>query len=292
MSFFSKHKNLIPTLFSALLIIIACCINTHAAGIATIFLLLGIIVFVFRNKIGNFLSTHLFHSEENATSHNKAVSSRTVTAPSAGTSSRKFATGMIPGVIDNWLLRYLYQYYICLIDRSASEFLDFLGQELSFVQEPENTHDVNAVAIYCNSVKIGYVYRANHQDMFNSWIEHHERIFAYIHSIDPECNKIVYNVGFYKPISRFTKKTYTLTHVKEERRDNLQYCDSNQPLDIEDGIYGEHIIENGYGEIGELPKSASSFLENARWAIAVFSEFVYNENYEEKSCIVDIYAQE
>ena len=291
MTFFIKHKNFIPILIAVLLIIIACCINTHAAGIATILLLLGILVFVFRNKIGIFLSNHLFHSEENEIAQNSTVSSRIVTTPKAVPSSRKTAVGMVPGVIEDWLLRYLYQYDVCLIDHAASEFMNYLGRELSFVQEPENVHDSNAVAIYCDSVKIGYVYRANHQDMFNSWIEHQERIYAYVYSIDPESNKIVYNVGFYKPIARFTKRTYKLTHVKDERRDNLQDCISNQPLDIEDGLDGGYIIENGYGEIGELPKSSSTFLDDARWAIAVFSDFVHDDDYEPKTGTVDIYIQ-
>ena len=280
MSFFSKHKNLIPTLFSALLIIIALSINVHAAILATVFLVLGIIVFIKRDAIGTFILNRFFLTKENSDTQDTAVQ------------QPKTAYVTIPCLIDDWLLRYSYEYEICLIDHSAAEFEDFLGKELSFVQEPENPHDENAVAIYCDSVKIGYVYRANHQDMFNSWIEHQEHIFAYIHSIDTDNNTIIYRVGFYKPVARYSKKTYTLVHVNAERRENLPLCFEGEELDVENGIDDEYIVENHIGEIGALPKSAASFIDNAKWATVVFSEFVYNDNYEEKSCVVDIYAQE
>ena len=61
---------------------------------------------------------------------------------------------------------------------------------------------------------------------------------------------------------------------------------------IEDGDDGNYVIENGAGEIGYLPKTASPLLDNARWAIAVFSHAEYDDNYEEKTAIVDLYVQE
>lgn len=280
MSFFVNHKKLIPILFSILLIAIALFINVHAVILATFFLVLGIIVFIKREKIGNFISNRFFLSKGN-----KDTKEVVNTQP-------KTAYLTIPCLVDDWLLRYTYEYEICLIDHTAAEFEHFLGRELSFIQEPENPHDENAVAVYCDSVKIGYVYRANHQDMFNSWIEHKEHIFAYIYSIDSEKNTIVYHVGFYKPVYKFEKKSYTLVHVNAERREYLPFCDEGEQLNIENGIDDEYIVENHKGGIGVLPKSAASFIENAKWATVVFSEFVYNDNYEEKSCVVDIYAQQ
>lgn len=280
MAFFIKHKNLIPTLFSALLIIIALSINVHAAILATVFLVLGIIVFIKRDAIGTFISNRFFLPKENSDTQDTAVQ------------QPKTAYVTIPCLINDWLLRYAYEYEICLIDHTAAEFEHLLGREISFMQEPENPHDENAVAVYCDSVKIGYVYRVNHQDMFNSWIEHNEHIFAYIYSIDAEKNTIVYHVGFYKPVYKFEKKSYTLVHVNAERREYLPFCDDGEQLKVENGIDDEYIVENHMGEIGVLPKSAVSFIDKAKWATVVFSEFVYNDNYEEKSCVVDIYAQQ
>ena len=45
-----------------------------------------------------------------------------------------------------------------------------VGSELRLVQEPENTYDHGAVALYLNNQKIGYLLRNRLQDMANEYI--------------------------------------------------------------------------------------------------------------------------
>lgn len=44
------------------------------------------------------------------------------------------------------------------------------GEEVQLVQEPENTYDHGAVALYLQNQKIGYLLRNRLQDMANEWI--------------------------------------------------------------------------------------------------------------------------
>jgi len=64
------------------------------------------------------------------------------------------------------------------------------GSPVNFVQEPENQYDPHAIAVYSNSIKLGYLYKGWLQDMVNDFLRRHDTIEAIISSADREANKI------------------------------------------------------------------------------------------------------
>lgn len=98
------------------------------------------------------------------------------------------------------ILCYQYEDGICLLD-GAIEFIGGKGgKTLSFVQETDNPHDNNAIAIYFDDVKLGYVFRGNIQDMLNDWILHGHYFFGYINKYSIDEKKLLSRLGF---INRF-----------------------------------------------------------------------------------------
>ena len=142
------------------------------------------------------------------------------------------------------------------------------GEFISFKQEPENEYDGNAVAIYLNDDKIGYIYRGAIQNICNSYIAKGYPVLGHINKYDTETKKATYKIGFYKPKSEAASKTFKLIKTKKKiddfssREDNLLLCSVGDVLTIEEDMYGDdgYIVYDG-DEIGELPKAAEKFIE-------------------------------
>lgn len=175
------------------------------------------------------------------------------------------------------VLCYQYEDGICLLDGAIEFIAGKGGKTLSFVQETENPHDNNAIAIYFDDVKLGYVFRGNIQNMLNDWISRGHYFFGYINKYSVDEKKATFKIGFYKPLSDFESKQFSIVKTKKKvdeyttREDYLLRCDEGETVSFEyDSEADSYIIYNSMcEEIGELPKSAVTYIKNSECKKAV-----------------------
>ena len=165
------------------------------------------------------------------------------------------------------VLKYQYDENVCIFD-----FNDFerckIGDDIDFVPEKDNPHDRNAVAVYLDGVKLGYVYRSQKQDMINSWIDRNHYLRGYICDVDSTNKKIYYKIGFYKPLESFKSNVFALTKTSKKiddiynRQDGFIFCKVGEPVKLEynDETETYFVYNKIYDEIGELSVSTSEKL--------------------------------
>ena len=176
--------------------------------------------------------------------------------------------------LEGQFLCYQYEQKICFIkDDNIEEKFGYVigngGKKLLFEFEPDNPYDSMAVAIYLDDKKLGYVYSGQTQEMIHSYHKQGRLICGYLNKYSVEEQTASYKIGFYNHIDYFDNKQFTLTKTNKKideytsRADNLLNCDSGDLLLIEKEFLGENYIvtTDGYDEVGELPKSAISFIE-------------------------------
>lgn len=135
-----------------------------------------------------------------------------------------------------------------------------LYKKLSLRQEPENEYDSNAIALYDDNIKIGYLFKGHLQDMANDWMKKDEPIRAMVSRIDNE--EIYIDLYFYeipsKHLSTWANKIVTLNGNKsEEFQDNICFIEEdNRKLDLEyDYDKEQYLISDGSLDIGYIPKN-------------------------------------
>lgn len=166
------------------------------------------------------------------------------------------------------VLKYSYENNLCLSGDGYMHLAGNGGKTLKFVQEPNNPYDSGAVAIYLGTDKLGYVYRDQVQKMINDWIRRGEYFTGYLNKFSVADKKATFKIGFYKPLSRYPSKTYSLVRTGKKiddfdtRADNLLECDVGDCVSIS-SLWSDSYVVFQYGstaEIGELPKNAENFL--------------------------------
>lgn len=159
---------------------------------------------------------------------------------------------------------------ICFYGSSFESVIDDCGSQITFRQEKENQYDSQAVALYIDERKIGYVYKGHMQDMLNDWFRRKEYIYGYISQIMPEVRKARLHVGFYRSIELLSSKDFPLIHTSkkdwmgQKRSENSSLVQLHDSLTIELDTYSDaYIVYNDYGyEIGELGSSFLKWIED------------------------------
>lgn len=190
------------------------------------------------------------------------------TAEKKGIPDGEMNYNLFEDVVDGATLCYECEESLCLLDGAFDYIPGNGGKSLTFKQEPENTHDEKAVAVYLNGSKIGYIYRGTVQDMFNDYIKRGWRVSGYLNKYSVNDSKATYKIGFYKPLDIFESKRFYLSKIKKKideyttREDNLLNCDEGDVLTIEYEVADDCFVvfNDIYEEVGELPKSATSFI--------------------------------
>lgn len=93
---------------------------------------------------------------------------------------------------------------LCIIRESGvtpESLRPLLGLPVRFVKEPDNPYDRNAVAVYYQYDKLGYVYKNGAQGIINEWLDKKYPIFAYI--CDIQNNYVHFIVSLYVPENEF-----------------------------------------------------------------------------------------
>lgn len=167
------------------------------------------------------------------------------------------------------VLKYSYEKDICLFEYGYAHLAGNGGKTLKFVQEPDNPYDSEAVAIYLGANKLGYVYRNDKvQKMINDWMRRGEYFTGYLNKFSVADKKATFKIGFYKPLSCYPSKTYSLVRTGkkiddfETRAGNLLECDVGDCVSVSSSYSDSYVVfqYDCTAEIGELPKSAENFL--------------------------------
>lgn len=181
-------------------------------------------------------------------------------------------------------LKYEYENDLCMINTTAAELGAKLGGEITFKQEPENTYDENAVAIWQDGRKLGYIYRGQSQEMANRWLKNSSPLLGFISHIDIPNNKIKYKIGFYESLEKMRKERFKLTGIRQKdaldnlRQDNLEYCSLGEALSIELDEGEKYIVWCNSGEIGVLPKIAEDFLGSKEKAVGILTKMDFDDD--------------
>lgn len=195
---------------------------------------------------------------------------------------------LFEGIVDDFALCYEYEKSLCMVDGAIDSILGNGGKSVVFRQEPENPHDGNAVAVYLNDTKIGYIYRGTVQDMFNDYTKRGWLVLGYINKYSASDNTATYKIGFYKPLDKFLSKRFSVVGIQKKideyttREDNLTGCREGEEISVEYDDEGESylLFNEYYEEIGELPKSAFSFINDNehKKVLGILNELDEDEN--------------
>lgn len=138
---------------------------------------------------------------------------------------------------------YVYEREICCIDNEVPKLTNCGGEELKFIQEPENEYDSSAVSIYLDEQKLGYVYKGKIQDMINDWKRKGWYFIGIVNKYSDM--KITYKIAFYKPLEKMLKRKYKITSLNGF----LTYYNKGDDLDFECDYEKErYIILDDAGE--------------------------------------------
>lgn len=201
---------------------------------------------------------------------------------------------LLPNYANGMFLCYEYEQKICFIkEDNIEEKFGYVigngGKQLLFEFEPDNPYDIMAVAIYLDGNKLGYVYSGQTQEMIHDFHNKGWEVCAHLNKYSKEDMTASYKIGFYKPIDRFISKQFTLTkttkktYLGESRADNLYWCKEGDFAIVElDDIVDRNyvVLADGYKEVGELPQSASRFIDdyNPKKIYGIFNSCEEDEN--------------
>lgn len=229
--------------------------------------------------------------KENLTSNPPPLTPIAPSTPIGNSKKAKISDGelnydLFEDIEQDAVLYYEYETNLCLADGAIDTISGNGGKSITFKQEPENMYDNNAVGIYLDDKKIGYIYRGKIQDMYNNYINHGWLILGYINKYSVCDNKVTYKIGFYKPLEHFKNKSFSLVKTGSKiddyttRQDYLSRCDAGDCVDISYSRYDECYVVSDDNEIGELPKSASSFITEGKYKklIGIIDNCEMNDN--------------
>ena len=144
------------------------------------------------------------------------------------------------------------------------------GKAITFKQEPDNEHDKNAVAVYLNDIKVGYLYRGKTQDMVNDWISRDMPFWGYVNKIDTVNNTATIKIGFYRSLNELAMKKFRLTRITKKadefgssRCDNVGCCSEGDLVEYTTSFDSDnYIITDECGEeLGEVGAKAVEFID-------------------------------
>lgn len=143
------------------------------------------------------------------------------------------------------------------------------GKEITFRQEPNNEADGEAIAVYFNDTKVGYLFKGKIKDMANDWINRDEPIIGYINKIDTTQNRATIKIGFYRSVDSLQIKKFKLTRITKKEDDfsssrynNISWCNDKDVVNYEfSADTDNYIITNECSEeLGEIGSKAVEFI--------------------------------
>ena len=181
---------------------------------------------------------------------------------------------------------------IAMTDKVVNDFLVFRpGDAISFIPEPTNAYDPQAIQLWSNNQLLGYVYRGKIQDMLNDFLKFGEPVHGMIFSVRTEEKKITYSVGFYRPArpksyGKMLGSGRLTANSGEEAQDNIAACDEGDEVTVSYDYDKERFEVSYIDYIGCLPKKLEQYADTATFVIDEIGE---NDN-EKQYVVVGAYA--
>lgn len=195
---------------------------------------------------------------------------------------------LFPEAFDCWILSYEYEQNLYISDGALSLVRGNAGKEITFEFEPENTYDPNAVAVFLNCNKIGYIHRGTVQGMVHDYKKRGWTVLGYINKYSFVKNEITFKIGFYKSLSIYESKQFRLVRTRKKiddystRAENLSCCSEGEEVTVEYDVFNDsYTVYNCLSdEIGELPQSANDFMNENEYekTVCILSELSEGSN--------------
>lgn len=200
---------------------------------------------------------------------------------------------ILPKQIGGVPVAYQYQEVdIAMTDKVVKEFsVVHPGDAISFIPEPTNAYDPQAIEIWSNNQLLGYVYRGKIQDMLNDFLKFKEPVHGMVFSVRTEEKKITYSVGFYRPArpksyGKMLGSGRLTANSGEEAQDNIAACDEGDEVTVSYDYDKERFEVSYIDYIGCLPKKLEQYADTATFVIDEIGE---NDN-EKQYVVVGTYA--
>lgn len=144
---------------------------------------------------------------------------------------------------DGRILRH--SYYDVEVEGFAQQNFDIKKLELEkfvmFDFEPDNQYDSNAIAVFYDDQKIGYVPQNSLQSMIKKYSDGEaHQIYSFISYINEDCNKVQIALGFYSNENsdlNVVKCKLCKTKLRDFnghcRQNNLEAVETGCPVDLE-----------------------------------------------------------
>lgn len=174
-----------------------------------------------------------------------------------------------------------YQYQDVAVAMESVVVKDFSsihpGDLISFIPEPTNQYDSNAIQLRSNNQLLGYVFRGIIQDMMHDYLKRGDPIHGSVSSVLSNEKEITYNLGFYRePRPKARGKvigTGRLTASSgEEAQDNIASCEEGEELSVSFDSDKCRYEVSSAGYIGCLPKKLEDYYETATFVIDEIGE--------------------
>lgn len=171
---------------------------------------------------------------------------------------------------DGRILRY--SYYDVEVKGFDHQNFDIKKLELekfvTFDFEPDNQYDPNAIAIFYDDQKIGYVPQNSLQSMVKKYSDGKEhQICGFISCINEDLNEVQIALGFYSKVNNDLDvfkcrlcKTRAKDFMGNSRQENLELVDTGCPVDLEYNDESETylVCDDTGAELGEISKKQSA----------------------------------
>lgn len=190
----------------------------------------------------------------------------------------------LPKIIDGQVLKHHDRTRIVLIDTKVEDVTCSKGEILTFIQEPNNPYDPNAVLVcHQNKYQIGYVPRSDIQDLINKWINSNGLICGFISDINEERDFILFEVGLYLPFESFNHKVFKLEKIAQ---DNIQGFISGIPTTVK-LFRGKYTVYNDKTKLGEI-SNAEDFMQNITETVGILTNVNCNDG--KYSADIEVYV--
>lgn len=184
--------------------------------------------------------------------------------------------------------------YVCIIDGKKPDFNKLNNNmPITFIPEPDNPYDNNAVIVRTENINIGYLYKGNLQQMTLDYLKRGDPIKSHITHVDIAHETVCITMGFYKVKTGRTEydydklieinapyKIFKLTGNRNaDMQEALLTCSEGEKVEYEYDDDKEKYVAVCGDDVGYFPKSSEKYLDDERSAFIYSIDEDDNEKY-------------
>lgn len=212
-------------------------------------------------------------NENKPIKENKSLDSK-ITKTSTGVRQVKIFNSALDPIKNDYFLRWTKKEKIASLQNL--NLIDPLNSSFKFVEEDENEHDSNPIALFADDNKVGYFYNTGDIKSMITKYQNKEdyKIEIKLHKFDKDNNELTLLIGFYKyidennieKIESSLSKTAKKIDEYENRQDNIEMISEGDWvfIEVDYNDYGEEIyivVDDMGNELGEITSALSKRLK-------------------------------